>query len=106
MCIDFVKNYCFLIDVAIPGDSRISNKVVEKLDRYTDLKLEVQKMWSMRAFVVPVIIGSLSSIPICLKKNLQLLSIYYASLIPKLQKSVLLSSCHMLRRFVTEHYNH
>ena len=41
--------------------------------------------------------------PTCLKKNLQLTSIYYPCLILKLQKNVLLFSCHMLRRFVTEH---
>ena len=103
MCVDFIKNHCFLIDVAIPGDSRLSSKVTEKLERYTDLKLEIQKMWSMRVSVVPVVIGSLGSIPTCLKKNLQLMSIYYPCLIPKLQKNVLLCSCHMLRHFVTEH---
>ena len=64
----------------------MSSKVVEKLDRYTDCKLKVQKMWSMRVFVVPVVIGSLGSIPICLKKNLQLLSIYYAVSYPSYKK--------------------
>ena len=102
VCVDFIKSHCFLIDVAIPGDSCLSNKVTEKLERYTDIKLEMQKMWSMEVSVVPVVIGSLGSIPKCLKKNLQLISIYYLSVIPKLQKNVLLSSCHMLCRFVTE----
>ena len=101
--VDFIKNHCLLINVAIPGDSHLSNKVTEKLERYTDLKLEIQKMWSMRVSVVPVVIAPLGSIPTCLKKNLQLISIYYPSLIPKLQKNVLLSSCHMLRHFVTKH---
>ena len=48
VCVDFIKNHCFLIDVAIPGDSCLYNKVTEKLERYTDLKLEIYKMWSMR----------------------------------------------------------
>ena len=81
----FANNHCFLIDLAIPEDSCLSNKVTEKLERYTDLKLEMQKMWSTRLFVVPVVIaiviGSLSSIPTCLKKNLQLIFIYYTCLI-------------------------
>ena len=55
--------------------------------------------------MAPVIIGSLGSIPEGLKDQLQTLQIYHANLIPKMQKSVLLSSCHILRRFVTEHYN-
>ena len=103
LCVDFIKSHCFLIDVAIPGDSRLSNKVTKKLERYSNLKLEIQKMWSVRVSVVLVVIGSLGSIPTCLKKNLQLICIYYPCLIPKLQKNVLLSYCHMLRRFVTEH---
>ena len=48
--------------------------------------------------------GSLGSIPICLKSAVQLLSIYYAKFIPKLQKGVLLSSSHILHQFVNEHY--
>ena len=31
----------FLIDVAIPCDSRLAHKVNEKRDKYTDLKIEV-----------------------------------------------------------------
>ena len=43
VCVDFIKNHCFLIDVIIPGGSHLSNKVTEKLERYADLKLETQK---------------------------------------------------------------
>ena len=50
-----------------------------------------------------VIIGSLYSVPEGLKDQLQTLQIYHANLILKMQKSVLLSSRHILRHFVTEH---
>jgi len=93
----------FLIDVAIPGDSRLAHKVNEKRDKYTDLKIEVQRMWNMRAVVMPLVIGTLGSVSVCLAENLHTLNIFYRTLIPKLQKSVLLSSCHILRRFLTEH---
>ena len=100
VCVDFIKNHCFLIDVAIPGDSCLSYKVTEKLERYTDLKLDIQKMWSVGVSVVPVVIGSLGCIPTYLKK------VYNSYLLPclihQLQKSILLSSCHLLHRFVTE----
>ena len=59
MHIDFTMNCCFLIDV-IPGDNRISQKISEKRQRYSNLKIEIQKMWSVRASVAPVIIGSLA----------------------------------------------
>ena len=40
---NFTKKHAFLIDIAIPGDSRISQKVNKKYQRCTDLKIEAQK---------------------------------------------------------------
>jgi len=84
--IDLVQKHCYLIDIAIPGDSRISRKFNEKHQRYTDLKVEVQKFWSFMTTVVPIIIGSLGSISGHLKDQLTLLQIFYNSLIPEVQK--------------------
>ena len=39
---NFHHKTVLLIDVAIPGDSRIIAKVNEKMERYTDLKIELQ----------------------------------------------------------------
>jgi len=103
VCIDLTKKYAFLIDIAVPGDSCISQKITEKYQRYTNLKIEIQKMWLMSASIVPVVLGSLGSVPTSLKKLLQQLCIYHNDLIPKLQKSVLLSSSHIIRHFVTDH---
>ena len=48
----------FLIDVAIPGDSRISSKTVEKLTKYVDLKVEITRMWRpKKVSIIPTIIG-------------------------------------------------
>ena len=33
-------NELYLIDIAIPGDSRLSQKAVEKQTKYVDLKIE------------------------------------------------------------------
>ena len=78
--IDLTSMHAFLIDIAIPGDGRI----FQKYQHYTDLKLEIQKMWPMKASVVPITLVSLGSMPTCLKGALQSLNIYYANLIPKL----------------------
>ena len=45
----------FLIDVAIPGDSRISQKITEKQKKYVDLKIVLiscgnQHCWSLRVY--------------------------------------------------------
>ena len=79
----------FLTDVAIPGDNRLAHKVNEKQDKYTDFKIEVQRMWYMRAVVMSLVIGTLGSVSVCLVENLHTLNIFYRTHIPKLQKSVL-----------------
>ena len=40
--VDFTKKHASLIDIAIPGDSRVSQKITEKYQRYTDLKIEIR----------------------------------------------------------------
>ena len=44
----------------------LSQNINEKRQKYTDLKIEIQKMRNIRAVVVPLVIGSLGSIPTCL----------------------------------------
>ena len=57
------KKQVWLIDVAIPGDSRINQKEVEKITKYQDLKVEVERLWENKATVVPVVIGALEQYP-------------------------------------------
>ena len=38
------SNEMFLINMAIPGESRIAQKGVEKLTKYFDLKIEVSRL--------------------------------------------------------------
>ena len=38
-------------------------KTVEKVTKYIDLKIEISKIWKVKAFVVPIVIGAMGSIP-------------------------------------------
>jgi hypothetical protein len=49
---------CLLIDVAIPSDKNVIQKETEKKLKYKNLSIEIQKMWNMKCFVIPVIIGA------------------------------------------------
>ena len=49
---------CLLINVSIPADKNTAVKVVEKLSKYKDLEIEIQKMWGMKTTTVPVVIES------------------------------------------------
>ena len=56
-------NKCLIIDVACPVDNNLILKRNEKLDNYSELRLEIARMWDKETFIVPIIIGALGSIP-------------------------------------------
>ena len=39
------KKRVWIIDVAIPGDGRIKEKELEKISKYQDLKIEIERLW-------------------------------------------------------------
>ena len=94
--IDKEKKICKVIDVACPGDHRLVEKRNEKMNRYSDLRLEIARMWDIKTIVVPIIIGALGSIPKDIHKFLKLLDIEYDLNI--LQHSVLLGTANILRK--------
>jgi hypothetical protein len=51
-------NIFLLIDVAISSDRNVIQKESEKKLKYKNLSTEIQRMWNMKCFVVPVIIGA------------------------------------------------
>jgi len=90
----------FLIDVAIPGESHIAQKGIEKLTEYVDLKTEVSRLWKARKVsVIPIIVGALGSIPINLPCYLEMieLPLYLTS---TFQGTVLHRTTSILRRYL------
>ena len=87
------------IDVSIPGDSWIFQKSVEKRDRHRDLNVIVSRLWNTSTFVVPVIVGALGSILNNLHQSLNSIRLP-STIIPVIQKSVLLSTSRILRHYL------
>jgi hypothetical protein len=85
-----------LLDVAIPGDRNVIQKEAEKILKYTDLTIEIQRMWNVKTGVIPVIIGATETSPKSFRK--------YVSTIPEnhdvreLQKTAILGTAHILRK--------
>ena len=52
----------YIIDVANPGDHNLAQKKFEKLDNYSELRLEVARMWNKKTVVVTIIIGALGDL--------------------------------------------
>jgi hypothetical protein len=51
---DNEKKTCMLIDVAILGDRNVIKKEAEKILKYKDLTIEIQRMWNVKTKVIPV----------------------------------------------------
>ena len=50
---------CMLIDAAIPGNRCVFKKEAEKILKYKDLIMEVQRMWNVKAQVI-LVTGTIS----------------------------------------------
>ena len=87
---------CLLIDMSVPTDQNIAVKEFDKLSKYKDLEIEVQKLWNLKATIVPVIIGALGMIKKGCQKHLDKLPGNPS--LQEIQKIVLTSTAHILRR--------
>ena len=94
--IDKETKFARIIDFAIPHDTRVNAKEVEKIEKYQDLAREVKKVWSMRVTVIPKVIGALGTTPKKLKKRLEDIGI--ETRVTELQKTVILHSARILRK--------
>jgi len=59
---DNEKGTCMLIDVATSGDRSVIRKEAEKILNYKALTTEIQRMWNVKAKVIPLIIGATGTI--------------------------------------------
>jgi hypothetical protein len=46
-----------LIDVAISGDRNVIKKEAKKILKNKNLTIQIQRMWNVKATMIPVIIG-------------------------------------------------
>uniref|UniRef100_H3AYE9 Reverse transcriptase domain-containing protein n=1 Tax=Latimeria chalumnae TaxID=7897 RepID=H3AYE9_LATCH len=51
-----------IIDIACPIDYNIGEKEQEKIMKYQDLKMEIEKLWKVRVEMIPVVIGALGEV--------------------------------------------
>ena len=92
---DNEKGTCMLIDAAISEDRNVIEKEAEKILKYKDLTIEIQRMWNVKTKVIRVIIGATGTITKSFRK--------YVSNIPgkhevkELQKTAILGTAHILR---------
>ena len=90
------KRKCNIVDFAVPADHRINLKEGEKKDKYLDLARELKKLWNMKVTIVPIVIGTLSTITRGLLKGLEDLDV--GERVETIQMTALLRTARILRR--------
>jgi hypothetical protein len=86
-----------LIDVAIPSDKNVIQKEAEKKLNCTNLSIEILRMWNMKCFIIPVIIGATGIVSKSLQKYLEIIPGQHS--IDSLQKkTAILGTSHIIRK--------
>ena len=85
------KRECKIIEIALPGYQNIT-----KITEYLDLRLQVQKLWDVKATVTPVVVGALGIVSEGLENHLKTIAI--PIVISCLEKTALLGTAFIIRR--------
>ena len=84
------------IDFTTLGDRNIIKKEAENVLKYKGLIIEIQRMWNVKAKVIPLIIGATAAISESPRKYLS--NVAGEHEIKELQKTAILSTAHSLRK--------
>ena len=86
-----------IIDIAVPGDTRIADREQDKILAYQDLKREIKRVWQLRKVnVIPIVVGALGTVTPKFQGYLDTVSCKLK--VSNIQKTALLGSAHILRK--------
>ena len=75
---------------------RIAEKGMEKIEKYDELKREVERLWKVKAKVIPIVLGALGTVTRNLSNYIKEIGV--KTQIKLIQKSVLLGTARVLRK--------
>ena len=87
---------CKMIDVKISANKNVSVAEFEKLSKYKEREIEVEKLWHMKTVTVPVVIGAFGMIKKGTEKRLE--KIPGSPNLNEMQKITLTGTAHILRK--------
>ena len=58
-----------IIDVAVPADCNITSKEVEKVEKYSNLFIELMSLWKRKCEIILIVVGCLGCVTHALKSN-------------------------------------
>ena len=72
MVVDKLKKESMIIEVAIPGDTRVCDKEPEKIEKYRLLKGEIARLRQMeKGAVISIVVGVLGTITTKFEKYIE-----------------------------------
>lgn len=92
-----------IVDFSIPIDTGVKRKTQEKICKYSDLRIELRRIWNLQSIeILPIIIGALGAMTRKeVKENLAKLEIADQVGPVKLQQETLLGSARILRKVLS-----
>ena len=98
--IDEKEREVVIIHVAIPGDDRMKDKELEKVEKYQLLKDEIANVWYMRKVIaVLVVIGALEAVSVNFKKHMKQIGVKVS--LQVIQRTALLGTVKILRKVLS-----
>ena len=89
-----------IIDIAVPGDSGVAEKELEKIEKYQMSREEIGHVWQMnKVTVIPVAIGALGVISDKFERYMEKLDVKIAMKI--IQKTALLGTARILQKVLS-----
>ena len=89
-----------IIDIALPGDSRVKEKELEKIEKYQMLREEIRCIWQVnKVTVIPAMVGALGVISDMFGRYIKKLVVKIAMEI--IQKTALLEKVMLLRKVLS-----
>ena len=89
-----------IIDIAVPGDSRVKEKELEKIEKYHMLREAVGHVWQMnKVAVISIVIGSLGVISDKFERHMQKLEVKIAMEV--IQRTALLGMARTFQKVLT-----
>ena len=86
-----------IIDIAVPGDSRVKEKELEKIEKYQMLRVEIRLIWQVNnVTAIPDVVGALGVISDKFEGYIKKLDAKIAMEI--IQKTALLGTAMLLRK--------
>ena len=93
---DHKEKTCKLTDFPFPMHINISAKEFEKLSKYKDLQIEVERMWQFKTSIIPVFVGASGLVKKGTAKHFE--KIFGKQNLAEIQKLVITSTAHILRK--------